>query len=65
MEVDIQSRGAQFTEEPRALTVYEAQRIRQSSRLDGVKLHREWTHSTLAAAVRVVDALQGAPPASA
>lgn len=63
MHLEILSDALEFTDSPRALTAYEQQRIRQSSRRDGIKLHREWTRSTLKAAIREVDALNGAPPA--
>jgi hypothetical protein len=52
--------GTAWTDAPRELTREERQEIAGLSRVDGVKLHRALTRSTLAAAVRVVDALQSA-----
>ena len=52
--------GTEWTDSPRDLSVIEAVAIRQAGRLEGVKLHRHLTNSTLAAAVRIVDAIQAA-----
>jgi hypothetical protein len=47
-----------FTDSPGDLTIGEAAAILEAGRLAGITLHREWTRSTLAAAVKAVDALQ-------
>jgi hypothetical protein len=52
--------GAVFTDTPRDLTPDEIAQIKQVSRIAGVKLHRTWTNSTLAAAVRCVDTIRAA-----
>ena len=53
--------GTSRTDNPRQLTADEERIIWQSGRLDAIKLHRQWTNSTLGAAVRCVDAIRGEP----
>ncbi len=50
------------TDTPRALTPSEVADIMQAGRLNGVKLHRRLTYSTLRAAVREVDAILAMTP---
>lgn len=50
------------TDTPRALTLGEAADIIQAGRLNGIKLHRRMTRSTLRAAVREVDAVLAMTP---
>ena len=52
--------GTEWTNSPRDLSANETAYILQASRLEGVRLHRHLTQSTLAAAVRIVDAIQAA-----
>lgn len=44
------------TDAPRALTDEEVAFIRDAGRVQGIRLHIRWTHSTLTAAALVVDA---------
>lgn len=56
MEVEIiGSSGTEWTDNPRALTQNEIDQIAKVGRLEGIKLHRTFTQSTLAAAVREVN----------
>lgn len=57
-EIRTQRSFVDHTDEPRALTGSEIAKIRTSERIEGVKLHREWTHSTLAAAVKIIDKIR-------
>jgi hypothetical protein len=45
------------TNAPRALTDEEVAFIRDAGRVQGIRLHIRWTHSTLRAAALVVDAI--------
>lgn len=51
------------TDTPRDMTEAEKAEVRRVGRLDAIKLHRTWTHSTLRAAVRCVDAVLTEPAA--
>jgi hypothetical protein len=51
--------GIEWTDNPRALTKDEGDQIKALGRLDGIKLHRQFTSSTLLAANNAVAALQG------
>ena len=55
MEFEIVSDAPEWTDAPRELTAAETSTIRLLSRLEAIKRHREWTRSTLDAAIRCVD----------
>lgn len=50
--------GKEWTDNPRALTKDETAQIKALGRLDGIKLHRQFTNSTLLAAKNAVEAIQ-------
>jgi len=50
--------GTEWTDTPRALTKNETDQIKAAGRLDGIKLHRQFTNSTLLAAKNAVEAIQ-------
>jgi hypothetical protein len=50
--------GTEWTDAPRALTKDEIDQIKVVGRLDGIKLHRQFTNSTLLAAKNAVEAIQ-------
>lgn len=50
--------GVEWTDNPRALTTDETAQIKAVGRLAGIKLHRQFTNSTLLAAKNAVEALQ-------
>lgn len=52
--------GTEWTDSPRDLTKDEAAQVVSAGRVRGVKLHRQLTHSMLAAAVRSVDQILAA-----
>jgi len=52
-------KGTEWTDNPRALTKDETAAINAAGYLEGVKLHRQFTNSTLAAAVSAVKSIQG------
>ena len=54
----IGDKGVDWTDNPRTLTTDEAAQIKAVGRLRGIKLHRQFTSSTLLAAKRAVEALQ-------
>ena len=54
----IGDQGTEWTDNPRVLASAEAEQIKAVSFLDGVKLHRQFTNSTLAAATRAVRQLR-------
>ena len=59
MQIEIVGdKGIEWTDTPRALTDDEAAKIKAAGRLDGIKLHRQFTKSTLLAAKNAVEALQ-------
>lgn len=47
--------GIEWTDNPRMLTQNEIDQIAKVGRLEGIKLHRTFTRSTLAAAAREVN----------
>jgi hypothetical protein len=51
--------NAERTDQARALTQNERSVLRNLPRVNAIRLHIRLTHSTLAAAVRVVDEIQG------
>ena len=51
-------KGMDWTDNPRDVTREEAAQIKAVGRLDGIKLHRQLTNSTLSAAMRAVEKLQ-------
>jgi hypothetical protein len=55
--VVIGDQGTEWTDNPRDLMSFEVDKIKAISFLEGVKLHRQWTNSTLTAATRAVKAL--------
>ena len=59
MQIEIiGDKGTEWTDSPRPVTQAEAAQIKAATRIDGIKLHRQFTNSTLRAAHIVVSELQ-------
>lgn len=65
MELEFQVVGdaTPHTDTPRDMTDAEKAEVRRAGRLEGIKLHRAWTHSTLRAAIRRVEDVLSEPVA--
>ena len=56
-EVVLPKGYVEATNTPRQLTDTERQEIKAAGRLSGIKLHRQWTNSTLHVAILCVDTI--------